>query len=277
MMFMDPLPTYGDGKDHAAPRYARQTFGERAAEPGFKVHRHRYHEVFWVERGRIRHQANGRERLLVPGDLTFIRPDDAHAGLAVEAGGFTLVNVMFPTAALVALRQRFAEGLWPWHDGADPLTVHLDPARIRLLQSLLEAIPAHGAGTLDRDLLALAVVQAARGGDQDLGEAAPPWLREAVQGTTWIDGGVQALADAAGVGLAHLNRTIRRHCGCTASELVSRRRLELAARALRLGQERVIDVALAAGFTNVAHFHRCFRARFGCTPRQYRCRERGQG
>jgi AraC-like DNA-binding protein len=35
---------------------------------------------------------------------------------------------------------------------------------------------------------------------------------------------------------------------------------------------RITDIALACGFNEVAHFNRCFRRRFGCSPRQYRGR-----
>ncbi len=61
---------------------------------------------------------------------------------------------------------------------------------------------------------------------------------------------------------------------------VRRRRLELAARDLRdpaRSHLRVIDVAVAAGFTNVASFHRAFRRQFGRTPteaRHHACRSR---
>jgi transcriptional regulator GlxA family with amidase domain len=50
-------------------------------------------------------------------------------------------------------------------------------------------------------------------------------------------------------------------------------RLEQAARDLRdpaRAHLRVVDIAVEAGFVNVASFHRAFRQRFGRTPTQAR-------
>jgi transcriptional regulator GlxA family with amidase domain len=86
----------------------------------------------------------------------------------------------------------------------------------------------------------------------------------------WLPGGVPALARLVGRGVDHLNRVVRAGQGRTATELVTAMRLDWAASALRMGDRPIADIAADVGLANLGHFYRCFRARFGATPRRYR-------
>jgi AraC-like DNA-binding protein/mannose-6-phosphate isomerase-like protein (cupin superfamily) len=263
-------PWHGDADRVAA---SRMTFGAPRCDPGFPPHRHGYAEAFWIERGRCRHRANGGERMLAPGDLTFIRADDLHSGAGVDRNGFTLVNVMLAAGAPEELRRRYgiAAAAWPWWDGPEPRTYHLAPEQVRVLRELTERLRPDGQGAFARDALVLAVVQAALSADEEHRAAdAPAWLVAALRREDALRGGVPALAHACGCGPAHLNRTVRRHFGTTASDLINRLRLDRAARLLRLGDAPVAQVATACGFANLAWFHRAFRSRFATSPRRYR-------
>lgn len=59
--------------------------------------------------------------------------------------------------------------------------------------------------------------------------------------------------------------------GETPSGVILGKRLDLAAQELRRERSRSItDIAFNAGLSSSSYFSRCFRARFGVTPRQYR-------
>jgi len=59
--------------------------------------------------------------------------------------------------------------------------------------------------------------------------------------------------------------------GETPTGVILGKRLDLAARELRRDKSRSItDIAFNAGLSSSSYFSRCFRARFGVTPRQYR-------
>ena len=61
--------------------------------------------------------------------------------------------------------------------------------------------------------------------------------------------------------------------GESAGEYILRRRLEESARYLKdpaHGPRSVMEIAFDCGFTDASYFGRCFRKRFGMTPREYR-------
>ena len=49
-------------------------------------------------------------------------------------------------------------------------------------------------------------------------------------------------------------------------------RLEVAAEQLSNGNESVTEIAVKNGFDNISYFIRAFKAKFGCTPLEYKKR-----
>lgn len=72
-------------------------------------------------------------------------------------------------------------------------------------------------------------------------------------------------------------RQFKRHSGRSFSAFVNQLRLQAARRELRDGDRSVLDVALACGFRQVTFFNRLFRRELGCTPTEYRRRQRRRG
>ncbi len=72
-------------------------------------------------------------------------------------------------------------------------------------------------------------------------------------------------------------RQFKRHSGRSFSAFVNQLRLQAARRELRDGDRSVLDVALACGFRQVTFFNRLFRREVGCTPTEYRRRQRRKG
>ena len=256
---------------------ARRSYHPRRAglEDGFAAHDHDYAEVFWIERGRCWHTVNGLRRRLAAGDAVFMRPRDAHVLRCADAHGFTIVNMTLRAEACEDLRcrHRIAAARWPWRPGSQPLHARFAPASVRLLAGLIDALGPRPHDSAARDLVMLAAVQAARSAQPgSAGHGAPPWLASALVDPAVVPGGFAALVAASVRSAAHVNRTVRRCFGTTATDLVARLRIEEAARRLSLGDERIVDVALACGFPNLAHFYRRFALVTGTTPRRYRLR-----
>ena len=72
-------------------------------------------------------------------------------------------------------------------------------------------------------------------------------------------------------------RQFKRHSGRSFSAFINQLRLQAARRELRDGDRSVLDVALACGFRQVTFFNRLFRREVGCTPTEYRRRQRRRG
>lgn len=81
--------------------------------------------------------------------------------------------------------------------------------------------------------------------------------------------GVEALAEALGLGRTTLYRRFGEAFGGTPMDLVWSTRLERAATLLREHEGTVGEVAYAVGFKTVAHFCNRFRETYGCTPAAY--------
>ena len=101
----------------------------------------------------------------------------------------------------------------------------------------------------------------------------PLWLRETRDllhdrfGETIT---LDELGRSAGVDPAHLARSFRRHYRCTVGEYQRRLRIEYASRQLSQTRTSILNIALAAGFADQAHFSRTFRNHTGLTPAKFR-------
>jgi AraC-like DNA-binding protein len=89
---------------------------------------------------------------------------------------------------------------------------------------------------------------------------------------------VAAAAEAQGISPRYLQRLVQ-STGMTFTEHVNELRLQWAFALLTEAHDnerRISDIALDAGFSDISHFNRLFRSRFGDTPSRVRAR-RGKG
>ena len=85
---------------------------------------------------------------------------------------------------------------------------------------------------------------------------------------------VEALAEISGLSVYQLNRRLRTIFGITASQLITKRRMDVASEMLRDGSMPIAEVAYACGYFDQSAFSRVFRRTVGLRPRQYRTRHR---
>ena len=83
---------------------------------------------------------------------------------------------------------------------------------------------------------------------------------------------VEDLAQIAGLSIYQLNRRLRTVFGITASQLITKSRIDIASEMLRDGAAPIAEVAYACGYFDQSAFSRVFRRTVGLTPRQYRAR-----
>lgn len=82
-------------------------------------------------------------------------------------------------------------------------------------------------------------------------------------------------AETEGVTVSHLSRMFKSVVGIGYRDYVQNVRLDNAAAHLREDRMPISDIMEVTGFTNPTHFFRKFKARYGCSPGQYRRRSHG--
>jgi AraC family transcriptional regulator len=110
-------------------------------------------------------------------------------------------------------------------------------------------------------------VQIYRGG---LGSARLRRIKELVHAKMGDDLSLDEMAQSIGLSTAHFARMFRKSTGETPHQFVLRQRVERAKAMLRVPDARVLDVAVACGFTTQQHFAQVFRDVSGVSPSQYR-------
>jgi AraC family transcriptional regulator, positive regulator of tynA and feaB len=84
---------------------------------------------------------------------------------------------------------------------------------------------------------------------------------------------VPTVAAHFGISIRYLHRVFEGRDKSFGQLVLERRLLRCAGDLGASGGSRISDVALRWGFSDISHFNRSFRQRFGLSPREYRCRE----
>ncbi len=220
----------------------------------------------------------GDRRLPVaPGTLRLVPADCPHVLISGD-GGLIETQVLITDPALEAAAQALAHlgtTLPPGLQGSSQPSVRslaADEQRILLAQcEALRLRPTTAAGSLAL-VLAIAAATGRSAPTDPYGEL-PAWLRSAViklRSPALLVDGPRGLARLSGRNLDHVNRTLRRCRGITATDLVNELRMELAGAQLLHTASPVREIAAVIGITNLSHFYRLFRRHYGCTPDAWR-------
>jgi AraC-like DNA-binding protein len=101
----------------------------------------------------------------------------------------------------------------------------------------------------------------------------PPWveqLRQEIDRDFATPRDLHTLARHARVSVAYLCRLFKAYTDKTVVGYLVERRIQAAIWKLREGDEKIISIALACGFNDLAYFNRAFKRIVGMTPSQYR-------
>jgi AraC-like DNA-binding protein len=223
--------------------------------------------------------ARGRDEVLGRGDAVLF----PHDGPAFSAGMTGWLGVVIPYDALTS---RVA-GL----DDAVMRKVPCCSAALRLLKGYIDQLNVTNLGTLqllesvvshihDLAALALGANEAVREGGMNavaaarLGAARTHIERSLAEPELTV----AAVARRLGVSPRHLQRLFE-VSGTSFTAYVNELRLQRALALLTAppaSSRRIADIALEAGFSDISHFNRLFRARFGDTPRGVRAGSSGR-
>lgn len=101
----------------------------------------------------------------------------------------------------------------------------------------------------------------------------PKWLEEVIQileANFSEPPSLNQLAKTVGVHPVHLVRAFRKYQHCTMGEYIRERRIEYARRRIISSDAPLVEIALACGFADHAHFSHSFKRVTGMTPSEFR-------
>jgi AraC family cel operon transcriptional repressor len=239
-------------------------------------HDHDFWEIFWVESGQCLHWIEGEKRLIDPGTLIFVRPEDLHTVGAAEPGKETVIcNLAFSGRSWRPVRKKYLGNRSGWFRGGTPerRERELSAAACDFLRRAgLEMVSAPRSNLmLERFLLNLAV--ALQAPEALSPNRAPDWLASAVarvEEKGLFREGPVALTRLSGRSQEHVVREAKRWLRKTPTALINEMRMRHAAAVLSTTRREIIDVCFDCGLENVGHFYTLFRKTHGMTPRRYR-------
>jgi AraC family cel operon transcriptional repressor len=242
-----------------------------------KLHGHAdFHELVYVTAGHGWHQLRAERHPLEAGMLVLVRPGDVHGFAAAATEQLHFINVAFPSRrwrAFVDFVGVTAGAAW---DRAQRPVVASSAYVVQ--DAVVRALSAYQDSPTMLDLVALwtavtPLLQAAGA----VTDTRPEWLTRACAAMEIernLQVGLPRMLELAAVSPGHLARCMREHYGCTPVQFVAQTRLAHAATALATTTDAVGRIAPRFGFTSQSYFGRCFAARYGLAPRQFRDRAR---
>jgi AraC family transcriptional regulator, dual regulator of chb operon len=237
-------------------------------------HGHDFHELLWVQNGRVRHFTSDKTEDLTEGDLRFIRPGDAHAlqGRG-EAAMIVSVTLHPDLVAGILSRHPDLDGTLFWSRGDAPAGAKRDLRQMADLNQAALRLERSRLRGLDGEAFVLPLCASLADEAVPLPNGAPDWLVAAcaaARDPRVFREGAAGFARAAGRAHPHVSRTMRRFTGQSPSDYINLQRMAFAARRLAGSSDPLAEIAADCGIPNLSHFHKLFRAHHRMTPLHYR-------
>ncbi len=244
----------------------------RFSDYAYDLHTHDTACFALITQGAIEIRMKDGRRVVRAGELYAIDADEPHAGVPVDASGWSQRTIYVDTARL---RARLA-------DGADAMPAIAGPVirdgRLNALFLAVHRLSEENLAPLARDErycdfaawlfarhMRAPVAVAAAGREPVAVRRAREFLDAHLSERVHLDD----IAAAAGLAPFRLYRAFSRATGMTPHAYQRQARFREAVRRIRAG-EALAEVAAAAGFADQAHMTRSFFRRMGVTPGAYR-------
>ena len=280
-----PISEYASGATPEVPfvlgRFEEST---RRVPKRLRLHRHDFHEVFWLN-GRGRFFCDFREYAIESPTLIFVSPGQVHSW----SPGPTL------TGPMAGFTQAFYDGAEPppsallrlpfWFSTEAPPILAIPPKEAVKLDSLWSDLASEAAaGEEGRDemlraqfrLLLMTAARIYRRTLLDTPVAARRTQAIVHQFRTALEAhfskvrSVAAYARMLKITSGHLSESVLHHTGRTAGELIRDRLLLEAQRLLVHSSLNVAEIALSLQFDDPSYFSRFFRRSMGISPGEFR-------
>src|SRR5947209_111652 len=237
---------------------------------GFAPHRQDTYGIAVTDLGVQTFDYRGSLQRSLPGQVTVLHPDEKHDGRAGTEGGFGYRIVYVAPAQISAAVRVITRRPTPLPFVRTPVA-----SNPRLARAVTAAFGS-GLEPLDRDTLLVRLAEGLLAADPSLPTAGKPRrldLPALGRARDVLDSRLTMVRSAelervTGLTRYELARQFRAAYGTSPYRYSLLRRLDFARDGLRHG-ERMVEVALAAGFADQAHYTRMFASTYGMPPGRY--------
>jgi len=280
-----PLSEYATQTARGTPLFVgRFEESTRLVPKRLRLHRHDFHEVFWLV-GRGRFFCDFQEYAIASPTLVFVGPGQVHSWTP----GPSLAGPM------VCFSQSFYDGAEPppssllslpfWFSGEASPIFPVSPGDVTKMDSLWSELAAEAAGSeegreemlrLHLRLLLQTAARIFRRAKPDShsatlrAQALLHQFRTALETHFREVRSVSAYARMLKSTSGHLSESVLQHTGRTAGELIRERLLLEAQRLLIHSSLNVAEIAVALQFEDPSYFSRFFRRSTGTSPGEFR-------
>lgn len=256
----------------------------------FPLHTHNYVEFIYMCQGETTHIIDGQRIVLKEGDLLFMnqhaRQEILPAGENDIAVNFMILPEFFDTAFSMLeknespLRDFLVSCLTK--KNADGNFLYFKVSDIPQIQNIMENMIWNMIGTDSTDyqsvnqvtigLLFLNLLKHT----ESIGVSRTSYDQEIMFkllryiDTDYRDASLNSFSGSVGEGPYVLSRIIKKNTGSTFKELLQSKRLNKAQELLRNTNISIADISVMVGYDNTSFFHRLFRRKIGCSPRDFR-------
>lgn len=254
-----------------APVAGVERLEARFAGFAYGRHRHDTYAIGVTVTGAQAFDYRGAARVSGPGEVFVLHPDEPHDGRAGSEAGFGYRQVYVAPARIAEAARQLTGG-----PAALPFVREPVSHSARLAAAVRAAFRFEPA-PLASDELVLELTAGLLAGDPDRRPAeggGRPDLRAVGRARQFLEAETGRVVRSAeleavsGLSRFELARQFRAVCGTSPYRFSLLRRLDFA-RSRLAGEASLVEVALAAGFADQAHFTRLFKSAYGLTPARY--------
>ena len=265
-------------------------------ESSRSVHGHDCHELMIVREGEATHCINGRQYVLLPGDVYLMRPGDLHEIIVNPSGAIAEANVLFDFDRL-GLNLRDLTTVPGFHTlfSLEPsmreatnfkARLRLNPQQLRKALDLIDDLEYEQAKELPGYQLKcinlfLDLILFLSRAYADVDSQKPTHVQRIAEAVSYIEANfaesvtLDELTQRAHCSATQLRRIFQEVYGVSPHEYLTRTRANRAMMMLRDSDQDVTSIAHACGYNDSNYFARSFRKSTGLTPTAYRKRQAG--
>lgn len=255
----------------------------------YPLHWHKEIEFIYVIDGAITITVNGKRIDMKKGDISVILPEQAHAMFQYEKEEADYINIVFDLEYLKSkgtTNYLYDKYIAPFVKGERSVDTYI-PFESQMNQELLPYVKElfnsrHESYTEDGLLIISDLIHIMHTVFKRSGEVSNDLMAEHIKADKVKKAvykvqncfpqhlTIAFMADICGVSESHFMKIFKDVTKQSFNEFLINYRLEVAAKQLKEGKMKVIDIANACGFNNHSYFTRAFIRKYGMTPSQFK-------